>query len=249
MVGDYDSRLPGVTNLTAQKVRLLHSRMSPLIEEQPGFGKTFLKGAMGKLAAIAGMLVLLAVLFFYFDSVGASMYYSGHAEQALGPTERALFVQKLMYGDDNPEVVNTKRNLARVYDSLGRVDDAEVLYKEALAWFKKYEQQNGAPHPYYAGTICCYGDHFAQQNKYDEAMRCFRETLTLVEKSHGTTNQEYAWTWQRIANLNRKMHREAEARDADARARAASQGVSSDGENATPSNGGSPLKNQRTAKQ
>lgn len=190
--------------------------MSPLIEDQPSVGKTLSKSAGAKLLTLIGLIILSAVLFFYYDSFAASNFYGGNAQAALEPTKRALFIQELLMGKEHPETANTRKNLARVYDSLGDTAQAEPLYQEAIATYEKKVGKNAYD---YGVAITFYGDHLAQMNKHAEALAKFQEALSVLEKTKGPQDIEYAWTLQRIARAYRWMNKNEDADKADAQAK------------------------------
>lgn len=182
--------------------------MSPVIEDQPKLAKAFGKSIFLKAVAVTVFIVFGLCLFVYFDAVGASMYISGHPEKALEPTKRALWVQELVLGHDNLEVANTRKNLARVYDSLKRYDEAEVLYCVAM---NSFEAQNKKETPEYAQLLCYYGDHLMREGKHTDALESYKEGIDYVKEIHGEQTKEYAWMLQRTAIALKALNRNEEA--------------------------------------
>lgn len=187
----------------------------PVIEEQPKVSKSLGKGILVKTVLLVLFLVMGLCLFFYFDSVGSSMYYSGHPEMALEPTKRALFVQELVQGQDSLEVANTRKNLARVYDSLNRLDDAEEQYAAAV---KTYERKNATQVAEFAHLLSFYGDHQMSMRKQADALKIYERAKEIMVALKQNDTREFAWILQRIRNALNALDRKQEALVADAQA-------------------------------
>lgn len=187
----------------------------PVIEEQTKLAKSFAKTILGKAIALTFFIFGGLCLFVYFDSVGCSMYYSGHPEKALEPTKRALWVQETVLGHDNLEVANTKKNLARVYDALKRFDDAEPLYVSSMKIYKDKDQLKSHA---YAETLCFYGDHQMLMQKYNDSLGNYKEARLILADLRLQETREYAWTLQRVANALKALNRRDEAQPIDAEA-------------------------------
>ncbi len=189
--------------------------MSPVIEDQPKAAKSLAKTILVKAVFVTLFVILGFCLFIYFDSVACSMYYSGHPDKALEPTKRALWVQEHVIGHDSLETANTRKNLARVYDSLGRLDEAEPLFVEAM---KTYAVKNAQSTLGYSEILCFYGDHQMQLRKYDDSLNSYREAGKIMSALSLTGTREYAWTLQRVANALKALNRRDEAAPVDAEA-------------------------------
>jgi tetratricopeptide (TPR) repeat protein len=187
----------------------------PVIEEQPKASKSLGKTIFVRALAVTFFLFAGMCLFVYFDSVGCSMYYSGHPDKALEPTKRALWVQELVLGHDNLEVANTRKNLARVYDALKRFDEAEPLYVAAM---KTYENKDQLKSHAYAETLCFYGDHQMYMRKYDDSLGHYKAARLILADLRLQETREYAWTLQRVANALKALNRRDEAQPIDAEA-------------------------------
>lgn len=189
--------------------------MSPAIEDQPKTAKSLGKTILVKAVVVTLFVSLGFCLFIYFDSVGCSMYYSGHPEKALEPTKRALWVQEHMTGTDSLEVANTRKNLARVYDSLDRFDEAEPLFAAAMSTYAAKNAKNTVE---YSQTLCFYGDHLLKLRKFDDSLVNYREAAKIMSDLNLKGTREYAWTLQRVANALKGLNRTDEAAQVDAEA-------------------------------
>ena len=70
------------------------------------------------------------------DTYGTLMTDQGEYEKAEKITKEALKIAETIRTDD-PDVAQIKNNLATSYNYLGKLDEAESLYKESLRVFKK----------------------------------------------------------------------------------------------------------------
>ena len=62
-----------------------------------------------------------------------ALAYAGKYAEAILVAHQVLAMREQLLGPDHPEVANSVNNFAALYDSQGRYDDAEPLYKRALA--------------------------------------------------------------------------------------------------------------------
>lgn len=67
------------------------------------------------------------------NSQVVSLYYAGQHEKALPLAQEACTQAEFIYGAEHPYVAASLNNLAALYQSAGRLDEAETLYRWALA--------------------------------------------------------------------------------------------------------------------
>lgn len=187
----------------------------PAIEDQPKAAKSLGKTILVKAIAVTLFMFCGLCLFFYFDSVACTMYYTGHPDKALEPTKRALWVQELVLGHDNLEVANTRKNLGRVYDALNRLDEAEPMFVAAMQTYKAKDRLKSHE---YAEILCFYGDHQMQNRKFDDALFNYSEARAIMDGLNIRETREYAWTLQRVRNALYALNRKQEAQTIDAQA-------------------------------
>jgi len=187
----------------------------PAIEDQPKITKSLGKTVLAKAILLTLFVVMGLCLFFYFDSVGSSMYYSGRPAEALAPTQRALKVQELVLGADSLEVANTRKNLARVYDALKRTDDAEPLYAASI---ESYEKKNSTNALEFAHILSYYGDHLLMVRRNEDALKNYQRAKEIMIALKQENSREFAWVLQRERNAFYALNRKQEALLADARA-------------------------------
>jgi tetratricopeptide (TPR) repeat protein len=77
---------------------------------------------------------------------------------------------------DHPKVTMFLNNMAEIYESQGKYDEAELLYRRALIIDEK---ALGPCHPSIAGSL----DNLAMlhhcQSKYEEAEKLYRRALSI----------------------------------------------------------------------
>jgi len=193
----------------------------PVIEDQPKATKSLGKGILLKAVLLLLFVVTGLCAFFYFDSIGSSMFYGGQPEKALEPTKRALWVQQLVLGHESLEVANTEKNLARVYDALSKYAEAEPLYASAVA---TYEKKKATDQVESAHILSFYGDHQLQMRQGENALRNFLRAKEIMVALKQNQTQEFAWVLQRERNALNALGRKQEALVADAQANQILQG-------------------------
>ena len=97
-------------------------------------------------------------------------------EGAVWALEWAVRAFRATVGEKDPETIRARANLARVYVSLGRCEEAEPLLTEVLPLFE--DQRNNAE---LAVAVNAMGLVRQTQNRHAEAIACFDRALTLFE--------------------------------------------------------------------
>ncbi len=101
--------------------------------------------------------------------------------------------QKLL-GTEHPDVANNLNNLALLYNIQGRYEEAEPLYKQALAMFQKLL---GTEHPDVATSQFNLGTLYHKQGKYPAADVLYRQSLAIANAklgpNHPLTSKIQGW--------------------------------------------------------
>lgn len=108
---------------------------------------------------------------------------------ALTNCQQALKIRQK--GSDKVAVMTTVRNLANIYSSLKRFNEAENSYKTAL---KEQEQMQGKLHKEYLTTLNHLGELYDAQNRLKEARAVYKEVLAGRAKTLGTNHRDYLFT-------------------------------------------------------
>jgi tetratricopeptide (TPR) repeat protein len=120
-------------------------------------------------------------------------------------------------GPEDPRLAATLNTLAVLYHAQRKYVQAESLYQHVLTLL---EQTIGPDHPTLATTLNNLAVVYEAQEKYGEAEPLYQRALTLLERTLGPEHPNLAAALDNYADLLRKMQREAEAVNAETRARA-----------------------------
>ncbi len=82
----------------------------------------------------------------------------------------------------DPQLAKNLNNIANVYRSQGKFEDAEANYKRAIAIL---ENSVGDQHPNLATVLNNLAVLYRKQSKYKEAEVLYRRVLNIVEKAQG----------------------------------------------------------------
>ncbi|BAY75988.1 putative kinesin light chain [Nostoc linckia NIES-25] len=93
--------------------------------------------------------------------------------------EQCLNVCQALFTGDHPDVASSLKNLAVLYDSLGRYSDAERLYFDALAMRKRLFPGD---HPDVAGSLENLALLYKSQRRYSDAEPLLIEALAMTKR-------------------------------------------------------------------
>jgi tetratricopeptide (TPR) repeat protein len=128
--------------------------------------------------------------------------------------QRALHIREQALGPDHPDVAYPLNGLANLYRRQGKVAEAEPLYQRAL---RIREQALGTDHPEMAYPLTGLAVLYANQGKYAEAELLYRRALSIRVQALGADHPLTREIVRNYADLLRKMRREAEASELEAR--------------------------------
>jgi tetratricopeptide (TPR) repeat protein len=106
------------------------------------------------------------------------------------------------------DYVTTVDALGTLYVSMGRNQQAEVLYHQALEIEK---QTVGEQHPMYATTLCNLGDLYRYMGRYAKAEPLYVQSLKIRKLALGQQHPDYGRSLDRLAALYDSMGRSAQA--------------------------------------
>jgi tetratricopeptide (TPR) repeat protein len=130
--------------------------------------------------------------------------------------KRALAIYEKAFGPDNSDVARLLNNLAEVYITQGRYDDAEPLQKRALAI---REQVLGRDHPDVAESLNNLANLYQIKGRYADAEPLYVRVLANYEKApRGANYPSIATPLNNLARLYWTQGRYAEAETLDKRA-------------------------------
>ncbi len=103
-----------------------------------------------------------------------------------------------------PKVANTQNNLGILYDDLGRFEDAEKAYLEALEIYKELaEKSPDAYLPDVAMTQNNLGNLYRKLGKFEKAVKYFDEALDI--------DSDYSSAWYNKACVESLRHNKAQS--------------------------------------
>ncbi len=112
------------------------------------------------------------------------------------------------FGPDQPSVATTLNNLAGLLWRLSRYEEAEPLYRRALAIF---EADNGPDHTEVASTLNNLAVLLGSLSRYEEAEPLYRRALAIHEAAYGPKHPLVATNLNNLANFLRTLARYEEA--------------------------------------
>ena len=124
--------------------------------------------------------------------------------------QRALTIREQQLGPEHPDTATSLNNLALLYDTQGKYEQAEPLYQRALAI---REAALGYEHPATATSLYNLAELYRNQGKYEQAKPLFQRALDLYEKALGTQHphtqqarKSYASLLQVTAKTTSDLH-------------------------------------------
>ena len=142
-----------------------------------------------------------------YNKSGKTHMRLGNASEAEKMLKAALDVAE-KFGSKDPRLAVSLNNLARLYLSQRRYEEAEDLCSRALAIA---EGERGPGHPDVAVSLNNLAAVYREQGRYDQAEPLYKEALAIWDKAGVASPLGLATTLENYATLLRKMSRHAEA--------------------------------------
>ena len=95
---------------------------------------------------------------------------------------RSLAIREKQLGENHPDVAQSLNNLASLYESQGKYEEAEPLYRRSLAI---KEKQLGEDHPDVATSLNNLALFYNTQGNYTEAQTLSQRALTILKQKLG----------------------------------------------------------------
>ncbi|MCH8805465.1 MAG: tetratricopeptide repeat protein, partial [Planctomycetes bacterium] len=102
------------------------------------------------------------------------------------------------FGRTDPRLALSLNNLAMLYDTQGKYDQAEPLFKRSLAI---NEKALGPEHPDVAASLNNLAELYRVQGKYDQAEPLYKRSLAIKEKALGPEHPDVALGLNNLAAL------------------------------------------------
>jgi len=121
---------------------------------------------------------------------------------------RAMEVSAKVWGEESNNYAASLNNVASVYISEGRYDEAIEKSEEAL---RIGEKTIGKKHPNYATALNNLASAYKSKGRYDEAILKLEEALRIGEKTIGKEHRDYATRLNNLGEVYRALGRFDEA--------------------------------------
>ncbi len=141
----------------------------------------------------------------------------GRYREAEPLISRALRIHEQALGWEHPYMAYSLSNRAENFFLQGDYVQAETYYKKALTI---REQNLGFSHPHTASTYYHLARLYSALERYEESELFFRKALTIRERAFGLDHPAVADTLEQCATLLRKLKKECEATEIEARIQA-----------------------------
>ena len=136
---------------------------------------------------------------------------AGKFAEAVPVAQRQLELAKNAHGEEHPEVAVALNNLAALYKSMGKYDDALPLFERSLAIREKVH--HGEDHPDVADSLNNLAVLYKNMGKYDDALPLYERSLAITEKVyHGEEHPSVVTGLNNVAALYYNTERYSEAR-------------------------------------
>jgi eukaryotic-like serine/threonine-protein kinase len=126
-------------------------------------------------------------------------YYEGHVSIADSLFQRALKIDRQIYGPIHPDVADDLGELGGYQQLWGHYSESERYLRQALeinqSWY-------GSDHPQTAWEMSKLAGTLEDEGKYDEAAKLLQQALATEERAYGTTHPKVAVTLGNIIGLD-----------------------------------------------
>jgi len=155
----------------------------------------------------AGHPLIRANLHHTFGRIFVSL---GGYTRAHTHAERALEIYRAHLGEEHPATLDAKNNLATAIFRLGRLEQAEALFREVA---KTRSQTLGADHPDTLQTMSDLGIILANQGQFEEAESIHRDVVEKEERRLGNDHPDTLISTSNLAQTLMARGRYAQARE------------------------------------
>lgn len=135
-------------------------------------------------------------------ALGVAQYAAGHYEAAESLDQRALALDRQLFGKSHPQTGVDLMNLATVKMTEAEYPEAERLYREAIdivrGWY-------GPNHPDIATCMSVLARTLVAEGKYAEAESFLEQALKIQERAYGAVHDRVAFTLQTLGRIALKQ--------------------------------------------
>ncbi|GCL47330.1 tetratricopeptide repeat protein [Microcystis aeruginosa] len=113
------------------------------------------------------------------------------------------YCPEIFEGDNYPNITENLNNLAKLYQSQGRYEEAETLFLQALELRK---QLLGDKHPDVSSSLNGLAKLYDSQGKYEEAEPLFLQALAIAEQALGENHPTTVRIRENLQRLRQQQH-------------------------------------------
>lgn len=137
------------------------------------------------------------------------LYQQGQYEQAIGFAQRVRDLAFEYFGDEHPEFAGILNDLALLYYSIGRYEDAESLYLKAMEIYRK--GPGGEEHPEFATSLNNLAVLYRKISRYLDAEPLYLKAVEIRRKALGEEHPRFAQSLSNLAMLYYSIGRYVDA--------------------------------------
>src|SRR5215470_9871680 len=132
-------------------------------------------------------------------------FYQGHYGVAESLDNRALAIDRKLFGEQHPDVAEVLNNLGAIEMNRGNYPLSEAYYRQALAITETWY---GTDHPETAANLTALSQPLSFENRDAEAQDLLERALTIQKKVNGPVHSTVATTLNQMGLLafNRKQY-------------------------------------------
>jgi tetratricopeptide (TPR) repeat protein len=144
-----------------------------------------------KMAAESSMATTL-------NNIGRVHYMNGEYKEAMKVYQEALYIRRVVLGDNSLDVAATIYNTGQTYHQLGELDEALMFYQEFL---RIATARFGTKHRDIAIMLRCIAQIYHEKSEYDKAAELYQEALQSAKAALGDLHPEIGSTLNKVGNL------------------------------------------------
>ena len=113
------------------------------------------------------------------------------------------YCPEIFEGDNYPNVTENLNNLAKLYHSQGRYEEAEPLLIQALELSQRLLGEN---HPSVAISLNNLAELYSSQGRYEEAEPLYLQALAIAEQALGENHPNTVKSRENLQRLRQQQH-------------------------------------------
>ena len=145
-----------------------------------------------------------------YNNLGNAYHGLGDYNKAKEYHEKALIINKEIFGDQHHNVASSYNNLANAFQRLGHYNEAKEYHQKALIIKKKIF---GEEHAKVASSYNNLANAFQGLGHYNEAKEYHQKALIIKKKIFGKEHADVASSYNNLGNDNRLLAQYHEAKE------------------------------------